>query len=248
MTDKAIKEFIDGINRGPFKVLKEYIKGERISEIVEDEARNIYRCAIDQGYLDMCRTVSDFSGVKKNTLDCAADCLEEYFDSKKTSEKNFDKWHGDTVNEIMIESKESLSVGQCQKIINMSFKYLYCCDDFRDDKSRNFEFCHMPLDSYTLEWYKEKFDNKKEHSEIKWSTIEDYNKYHEIIKNIRIILKGKVVLEEEFSIWNDIKKKRTLREFENSIISLQEMGFDDKRIRKELNDCLIKKEKKDGSR
>lgn len=42
--------------------------------------------------------------------------------------------------------------GFAQKFINMTFKYLYCFDDC--DKA-NLRFCHLPLDQYTIDWYKQ---------------------------------------------------------------------------------------------
>lgn len=34
------------------------------------------------------------------------------------------------------------------------FKCLYCLEDFREDHRSHFTCCHMPLDGYTLAWYK----------------------------------------------------------------------------------------------
>lgn len=39
--------------------------------------------------------------------------------------------------------------GQEQKIVNMTFKYLYCCN-IGSELTRYFDYCHIPLDSYTL--------------------------------------------------------------------------------------------------
>jgi hypothetical protein len=41
--------------------------------------------------------------------------------------------------------------GFAQKFINMTFKYLYCFDDCLKS---NLRFCHLPLDQYTIDWYK----------------------------------------------------------------------------------------------
>ena len=51
------------------------------------------------------------------------------------------------------EERISMTYGQAQKIINMAFKYLYCC---RHDSAmeERFKACHMPLDSFSLEWFK----------------------------------------------------------------------------------------------
>lgn len=44
--------------------------------------------------------------------------------------------------------------GKAQKIINMTFKYLYCFYHTKKEYEAHFNYCHMPLDSYTLEWFK----------------------------------------------------------------------------------------------
>ena len=54
-------------------------------------------------------------------------------------------------------------------MINMTFKYIYCLEGAKE-REDYFRFCHMPLDSITLEWFyrlKEKgvkitIDNKEE--------------------------------------------------------------------------------------
>lgn len=70
---------------------------------------------------------------------------------------------------------ESLSkIGFAQKFINMSFKYLYC---FEQCDKNNLRFCHLPLDKYTIKWYK-KIGDKTNKNQLKainysWSNIDD---------------------------------------------------------------------------
>ena len=64
--------------------------------------------------------------------------------------------------------------GFAQKFISMSFKYLYCFDDcYRE----NLGFCYLPLDQYTIDWYK-KYGSKNLIDSFKsinfaWSKIDE---------------------------------------------------------------------------
>lgn len=52
----------------------------------------------------------------------------------------------------------------------MSFKYLYCFDDFRIQHREKFENCHIPLDSFRLNWYKDNIilnKNKSKNNNVK---------------------------------------------------------------------------------
>ena len=54
-----IECFIAGINRGPFRFLKDAHANTPDSEFIEsrNNDKDIFRCAIDQAWLDMCRTL-----------------------------------------------------------------------------------------------------------------------------------------------------------------------------------------------
>lgn len=73
----------------------------------------------------------------------------------------FDAWHKDMCEEFLavIEPKYQggLKYGKAQKIVNMTFKNAYCLqhNEIKEDQfEKYFEYCHMPLDSITLEWFK----------------------------------------------------------------------------------------------
>lgn len=85
--------------------------------------------------------------------------------------EEFDTWHHDaclcaltTLNQYyMVSEQESVHYGKAQKIVNMTFKYLFCLYnyDYINGKLSNdehneyrvlFSRCHMPLDSFIIEW------------------------------------------------------------------------------------------------
>ncbi len=203
--DSLVTEFVKGIQRGPLRCLAGYTGGEP-AQYVEDQnpdIGDIYACAVFQAYLDMCRTVSGASkGRKKRavaeTRSIVAETLRHYFKGKpKTKDEAFDGWYASMAFQARAPAR--LTVGQVQKLFNMAFKYLYCCEDFREKYQSHFALCHMPLDSYTLAWYKRECD--PDYDGEAWSAIDDNVKYFHIVSEMRQKLKGKIVLEEEFSIW-----------------------------------------------
>lgn len=64
--------------------------------------------------------------------------------------------------------------GFAQKFISMSFKYLYCFDDC---VRKNLRFCYLPLDQYTIDWYKkygsENLINSFKSINFAWSNIDE---------------------------------------------------------------------------
>jgi len=112
----------------------------------------------------------------------------------------------------------------------MSFKYLYCFDDFRRRHREKFENCHIPLDSFTLNWYKDNIilnkNKSKKNNAKKISKIE----YEKITSNIKEKLSSgyrttnypSYVLNYEFKIWRQYKIKYIIDGF----VKLDELDFD----------------------
>lgn len=232
-SDDAIAKFINGISRGPF-----YIKG--ITDTGEDvlgldsgsflqdnnnkECEDIYPLAVHQAYLDLNRTLSDVGDSVKSKKNIVTDKLREYFKGAPPNTPScFDEHHNEMMAALIYDERQpQFSVGQAQKLINMAFKYLYCCEDFRDKKKDHFNFCHMPLDSFTLNWTEHILQNSegipeklgssaKRLSKVAWSSISDQGGYEELMNEIRKFLGQSApsitILEAEFEIW-EIEKKR----------------------------------------
>lgn len=77
------------------------------------------------------------------------------------SQKDFDDWHKEMCEEFLAvigpKYQGGLKYGKAQKIVNMTFKNAYCLNNKVNSKFTNcdkyYEYCHMPLDSLTLEWF-----------------------------------------------------------------------------------------------
>lgn len=220
--ESIIHEFIAGIERGPFQCLREY-NGECASDYIvqynrtilgQKQYSDIIDCAVYQAWLDMCRTVHGASDDKENKYKSirieAANKLRCYFNQNldEISKCTFDGWLCSTLD--VVGGKNVLRVGQVQKIINMAFKYLYCCEDFRSEHEQLFLYCHMPLDKYTLKWlYK-----KEQYKGYSWSTINCKDTYFKIQNDFRETLGDKNMLVAEFWIWQSEKKQEFKRGME----------------------------------
>lgn len=91
------------------------------------------------------------------------DSMISYFDMKEPYKRadDYDKWHNKMCKLFISEMKEhkirsEVKYGKAQKIVNMSMKTIYCLNG-ADSKAKEgyFKFCHMPLDSITINWFRE---------------------------------------------------------------------------------------------
>jgi len=76
----------------------------------------------------------------------------DYFSSDEKDEMKFDEWHHEVCRGVLEKLKRiyiDIHYGKAQKIVNMTFKYLYCIESI-DEKY--FIHCHIPLDSIILHW------------------------------------------------------------------------------------------------
>ena len=115
--------------------------------------------------------------------------------------------------------KENKEIGKCgiaQKIVNMTFKYLYAFYYYnKDDKIRLFDSCHITLDSYILKWLNkcgvnDKSKPDKLNATLKWSKIliwDDYSIIQEYSKECvkRYFGMKTAPIKAEFVIWEGIK-------------------------------------------
>lgn len=200
--EKNIKAFIRLQKKGPFKHLNDkeckVPQSEYIVNVTKE--KNIYKCAVDQAWLDVCRSVkvNDYTRNKINRgKQIIADMLQEYFNSKPRKLDAFDKWYDSILSNS--STNTALTVGQAQKIINMSFKYLFCCQDIRDTKMAYFSWCHMPLDYVIL--------NNLGMRGLVWNSINDRELYTMIVEYSRRKYENCNLLLKDFEIWKPNGKK-----------------------------------------
>ncbi|MEE0707043.1 MAG: hypothetical protein UCH28_11770 [Adlercreutzia sp.] len=125
--------------------------------------------AARRAYQDtMPRTIASHGVIAAAEIDklCSdlAEKISVYFeDDAPVSSGQFDKRHKalcrdflNDYNKLLADHKlPEQAYGKAQKIVNMTFKYLYCFDDACEHDAW-FEYCHMPIDSTVAAWWKEK--------------------------------------------------------------------------------------------
>ena len=84
-----------------------------------------------------------------------------YFKMEKPYDKaGYDRWHHEMCELFISEITKSkirseVKYGKAQKIVNMSMKTIYCLEGAKKKAEIGyFKFCHMPLDSITLNWFR----------------------------------------------------------------------------------------------
>ena len=157
-----------------------------------------YKEQIDKGINDKERGFVNF---KNKILKFVEDCnlvFNEDFYIELVEEMNdvlaelLDYWKKDNLD---------ANYGILQKIVSMTLKYVYCFNIAEKDKK--FKNCYMPLDQYTLQWFKnyEKVTAKNKNTDYgkciqglrkinyAWSKI-DKDLFYQIQKSISAILKS----------------------------------------------------------
>lgn len=176
----------------------------------------------------------------------------EFFDESEKTKQEFDEWHEEQCKEFMDcigEKFERLAYGKAQKIINMTFKYTFCLDGAKE-KQEYFKYCHMPLDSLTLEWFwragnLKKYEEKMMINEKKvsrkypaWSKMEqtgtnDVYGYKEIEEAIWNYFADSswTPLTAEFLIWRQIQIELAAEGLFKQLIDLDENIIDNENCR-----------------
>ena len=138
----------------------------------------------------------------------------DYFNISYCSD--FDAWHNETAEMFLGILKtyyDKANYGKAQKIVNMMFKHLYCMN-FGSAKAwevlceEYFVHCHMPLDSFTLDWLHRKDGVAVcEWSNLEYNSISQKGKastsYKEYLNRVKsqFPIMGYTAFQAEFYIW-----------------------------------------------
>lgn len=144
---------------------------------------------------------------------------------------DFDKWHKAKCEEIInfmnnsidksntkILKEEKFTIGQAQKWVNMTLKYLWLLNALPTGVKP--EYLHVPIDSYIIEIAydnKNKFENAlgllEEKPKESWSKLPEYKTYFKIQEAIRKAIKTNTTNETipikwESLAWIEVAKKQ----------------------------------------
>lgn len=223
------KILTEGINAKLKCGSKEKSNAENESEMETNENNVIYK-ALEWGLADAGLAVRGKGGTKcneteeKKAFEEMTEKLQEYFslDKDQITLGEFDKRHEELCKiwTGKLSDNEHLSTyGMAQKVVNMAFKYLYCCadaDNYAKDDNNYFKYCHVPLDTFTLEWFRHEWFFRKTRqdgtpisveSRLPWSTIKDYDTYMTFQNCFREWYENENItpLQAEFIYWPLVK-------------------------------------------
>ena len=212
--NNGIKKVLEQIN-GPKKInnfdivmVDDAKEKEAITNLIDMLKNNTLKyedCKITE-YLIVCLKKEGF--VKR---------FVDYFDCNTyKDEAAFYQWHNKTAEmflNVLERYYKDAYYGKAQKIVNMMFKHLYCMNFGQENswkvlQEEYFWYCHMPLDSFTLDWLKRK-DNTAvcEWSNLKYNSVSkngqastSYVEYLERVKKL-FPINGLTAFKAEFYIW-----------------------------------------------
>jgi hypothetical protein len=149
--------------------------------------QDLLKACINRAYRDFNRTMHGFGKFEKagQLYDEAVVLLKKSLDSLKLLSSTqsmtaevFDNWHKTTCKEITSLFDEQgfhLFIGQAQKWVNMTLKYIFTVGEQRiEGFSFAYPFCHVPLDNILLEKLK-KYDFPA--LKCAWSRLDNYEEY-----------------------------------------------------------------------
>ncbi|MDQ1245348.1 MAG: hypothetical protein QG565_1689 [Campylobacterota bacterium] len=163
---------------------------------------------INRAYRDFNRTLHGFGSLSNNE-NITSDIKKYLFDEFKkvktlniTTQIDFDNWHKNKCMEIETlyfeNGYSSFHIGQAQKWINMTFKYIFSYGNkYLDGYNEIYQFCHVPLDNILIDALK-KFHPPK--LKTSWSRIDNYETYIEYQNWFRNKFDN-LPLDVEFKLW-----------------------------------------------
>ena len=130
------------------------------------EGNDLLRLCVHRAYLDLNRTLhgiakrKDATTLRENGYNCVMSLLQSLAVEKKTSQKGFDTWHEQSCLQLQSlyrkQGFDKFSIGQAQKWLNMSLKYVFTVGEDRLPRfGRHYKYAHIPIDNVFLEAGKE---------------------------------------------------------------------------------------------
>lgn len=166
--------------------------------------KDIMNCCFHQAWKTMARTLSNIKD--QNQRNSIKEILQNYLvcDSEDKSNGISEKIQNNKyeiiqylVNQTQVINK-NFTIGQCQKVVNMFFKYIYTFkEELKLDKEQ-FANCDCVIDRTNIERLNADIDNYNQNSfeiieKVKitaWSKIDDETVYNDFQNKVGIILDG----------------------------------------------------------
>jgi hypothetical protein len=173
------------------------------------EGDDLLRLCIHRAYLDFNRTLHGFANHKRaNHLrqrgyDCMFTLLNAFKGKKIRSQLKFDKWHEAACIQLQQQYRSGgfkhFSVGQAQKWLNMSMKYVFAIGERRlPGFVHLYQFAHIPIDNVFLNAAAGLGGPRLP---VAWSRLDDYDTYLNCQQTFRDLFRGSIPLAAEFRLW-----------------------------------------------
>lgn len=213
-----------------------YLLGVTQADIGDREDNYLLLKCANRAYLDLNRTLK-FKKVSKEDKDNYKELQRQKSSFRKETSiiirdniadllretpENYDKWHKKTCEKVIEKAneydvlQEKLYHGQAQKWVNMTIKYMWVTEKWKNELDKLMNVLHVPVDSYILQGVWEdktlKLEDKKaildsvsnkkgkerleklrefnDQSVYSWSKW-DYDQYKDFQMNLRKKLEGK---------------------------------------------------------
>lgn len=171
---------------------------------------------IERAYRDLCRTLrlSDYEEgqwdiFQSELSEILKRQIEQMLSTKMVSQEEFDNWHQRTIFQLVVkgsvenihEKKTYLTVGQAQKWINMTLKYVYAVGERHIENAwANHTYYHVPIDSIIQ-------DKLSRHGvtklEMPWSQLDEMDRYFRFQKECRSAFPRETLIDVEMDLFNE---------------------------------------------
>lgn len=177
---------------------------------------DIFSIVSGSAYKDMTprhlKGIGNYKNEKAEIFNYITDQIVDYFSQPAMHKDEFDHWHKVLCEEICRRFSTlpniELKFGKAQKLVNITFKCLYCFID-ADSKTEHFKYCHIPIDSNVIKWCAKNAGIKR--PSTAWSSME-YNDYQEF--------------EESLYLWLNSKENTDCRDDDGTPYSLLQLDFE----------------------
>lgn len=122
---------------------------------------SIYNIVSTDAYKDMIprhlKGIGKYKNEKKEIFSYITNQFVDYFSQPVKNKEEFEEWHKNLCVEVCRRFSAlpdiELKYGKAQKLINITFKHLYCFGD-ANKKEDYFKYCHIPIDNNIISWCK----------------------------------------------------------------------------------------------
>jgi hypothetical protein len=197
---------------------------EFLCRLYFSDSKDYLLSCIKRAYRDFNRTMQGFGShpdrvsIHKKAVETLVHEINELKTQKDHSQEIFDFWHKKTCIELAKCYTPHMSfrfrIGQAQKWINMSLKYILILRDRVLGFEKWFPYIHVPIDSIIIERLEEGDYGVKPEQFFKcaWSRIDDYDgEYMNVQRWVRDYFPNEWPILVEFFLWmgKDADRKKS---------------------------------------